>query len=323
MPRAAFRVKASCRASPSRDAMPLAPRHRTIPYTPQLERWSAPLRDREPDPALSNLAVRTPDGVALFAQCAGHPERPGIVFIHGFSQCHLAWRRQMQDPSLAAQFRLVAYDLRGHGASDKPAGPEAYTEDRRWADELAAVIEAAQLKRPVLVAWSYAGRVVADYVRAYGQDGIAGINYVAAATKTDRSFWGAEMRHLGVMGADDLTTNIRATRKFVRACFSAPPSGEEMDLTLASTMLTPASVRAAMLRRTRDAGDVQAQLRVPVLVTHGAMDRIMRPAASVHTATAVPRARLSIYEGVGHSPFFEDAPRFNRELAEFVSLASG
>jgi pimeloyl-ACP methyl ester carboxylesterase len=95
-----------------------------------------------------------------------------------------------------------------------------------------------------------------------------------------------------------------------------------MDLTFAYNMLTPAKVRAAVMDRTRDEGGLLQQLRVPVLVTHGAMDRIILPAASEHTASSVPGALLSIYEGVGHSPFFEDAPRFNSELAEFVRAAA-
>jgi pimeloyl-ACP methyl ester carboxylesterase len=120
------------------------------------------------------------------------------------------------------------------------------------------------------------------------------------------------------MTADDLTANIRATRKFVHACFGARPLGDEMDMTFAYTMLVPAQVRAAVMDRSRNEGDMLPELRVPVLVTHGAMDRIILPAAGAYTASAVPGARLSVYEGVGHSPFFEDAPRFNRELAEFV-----
>jgi pimeloyl-ACP methyl ester carboxylesterase len=53
------------------------------------------------------------------------------------------------------------------------------------------------------------------------------------------------------------------------------------------------------------------------------MDRIIAPAAGRYTASAVPGARLSLYEGIGHSPFFEDAPSFNAELAEFVRAANG
>jgi pimeloyl-ACP methyl ester carboxylesterase len=260
--------------------------------------------------------------LTLFAQIAGNPDGPEIVFIHGYSQCHLSWRRQMADPALAG-FRMVAYDLRGHGLSDKPAERERYRDDALWADDLAAVMAAAGLARPTLVAWSYAGRVVADYVRRYGQGRIAAINYVAAVTRAERRFWGPSLRHTVDMTSDDLTANIRATRKFVQACFSMRPVGDDMDMTFAYTMLAPAAVRAGVMDRTRDEGDILPRLSVPVLVTHGAMDRIIRPAAGEYTASAVPGARLSLYEGVGHSPFFEDAPRFNRELAELVRGAAG
>jgi pimeloyl-ACP methyl ester carboxylesterase len=298
------------------------PRRRSVPYAPQLAWWDRPLRERAPEAGIETLQVKTPDGLTLFAQVAGNPHGPEIVFIHGYSQCHLSWRRQMADRALAAQFRMVAYDLRGHGLSDKPFERERYRDDRLWADDLAAVMDAAGLKKPALVAWSYAGRVVSDYVRLHGQDRISAVNYIAAITKIDRKFWGPALRHTVEMTSDDLTANIRATRKFVHACFGARPVGDEMDITFASTMLAPAKVRAAVMDRTRNEGDMLPLLRVPVLATHGAMDRIILPAVSAFTASAAPGARLSMYEGIGHSPFFEDAPRFNRELAEFVRAAN-
>jgi pimeloyl-ACP methyl ester carboxylesterase len=301
---------------------PPLPRKRSVPYAPHLEYWDRPLREHGPQ-AAETRTVATPDGLTLFAQAAGNPAGPEIVFIHGYSESHLSWRRQMADPALASEFRMVAYDLRGHGLSDKPFERERYRDDRLWADDLAAIMDAFGLKKPTLVAWSYAGRVVSDYVRAHGQDRIAGVNYVGAITRVDRRFWGPALRHTIEMTSDDLTASIRATRKFVHACFGARPIGDEMDLTFAYTMLVPPRVRAAEMDRSRNEGDILPQLRVPVLVTHGAMDRIILPAAGEYTAAAVPGARLSIYEGVGHSPFFEDAPRFNRELDELVRRAGG
>ena len=61
-------------------------------------------------------------------------------FIHGWSQNHLCWAKQYES-SLADEFRLVAYDLRGHGMSEAPLEPEHYTADELWADDLAAIIE--------------------------------------------------------------------------------------------------------------------------------------------------------------------------------------
>lgn len=296
-------------------------RPRSIPYAPQLAYWDRPLRERPPEEG-ENRTVTAPDGLTLFARACGNPDGPEILFLHGYSQCHLSWRRQMADPALLRAFRMVAYDLRGHGLSEKPLARERYRDDRLWADDLAAVIEAFGLKRPTLVAWSYAGRVVSDYVKTYGQERIAAINYVAAITRIERRFWGPALRHTAEMTSEDLTAGIRAARKFVHACFGARPLGDEMDLTFAYTMLVPAKVRAAVLDRSRNEGEILPQLRVPVLVTHGALDRIVLPAAGRYTASAVPQARLSLYEGIGHSPFFEDAPRFNRELAEFVGAAA-
>src|SRR5688572_29762634 len=54
-------------------------------------------------------------GLNLAAYEAGKADGPPIVFIHGFSGNYLTWERQFSGP-LAAEFRLVAYDLRGHGA---------------------------------------------------------------------------------------------------------------------------------------------------------------------------------------------------------------
>jgi non-heme chloroperoxidase len=288
------------------------PRDKMLPLrTPKLE-----LLPLQPIP------VTSPDGVALAAYAWGNPQGREIVFIHGYSQCHLAWRRQMDDPTLADEFRMVAYDLRGHGSSDQPLQRERYRDDRPWADDLAAVIAAAGLKRPTLVAWSYAGRVVSDYVRFHGQDGIAAINYVAAVTKTDRAFWGPALKYTVEMASNDLATNVRASRRFVHACFAGRPAGEEMEITLAYTMAVSAKARALVMARTSNEGDILAQLRVPVLVTHGTMDRIILAAAGNYTAAHVPGARLSLYDGVGHSPFFEDPTRFNRELAALVRAAN-
>src|SRR3546814_4155770 len=129
----------------------------------------------------STRRVAAPDGVSIAAYDSGRPAGRAVLLIHGYSQSHLCWSRQFGG-SLAGRFRLAAMDLRGHGASDKPTDPAAYQDGRRWADDVAAVIERLDLKRPVLVGWSFGGRVLCDYVRHPGQDGIAGLVYVGPAT---------------------------------------------------------------------------------------------------------------------------------------------
>src|SRR5258707_13952937 len=65
------------------------------------------------------ISVKTPDGLTVSAQEWGNPAGPEILFIHGFSQSHMSWMRQA-DSHLAKEFRIVSYDLRGHGHSGKP-----------------------------------------------------------------------------------------------------------------------------------------------------------------------------------------------------------
>src|SRR5215467_15737236 len=91
------------------------------------------------------VSVKTPDGLTIAAQEWGNPNGPEILFIHGFSQSHMSWMKQVEG-DLAKEFRIVTYDLRGHGNSDKPVEPERYRDSKAWGDEVQAVMDAAGLK---------------------------------------------------------------------------------------------------------------------------------------------------------------------------------
>jgi pimeloyl-ACP methyl ester carboxylesterase len=267
------------------------------------------------------LAVTTPDGLTISAQEWGNPNGPGILFIHGFSQSNLSWMRQTNS-DLTKEFHIVTYDLRGHGNSDKPLEAARYRDGKAWADEVQAVIDAAGLKRPVLVGWSYAGRVISDYVTNRGANGISGIDFVDASIKFVPEFVGDNLKNLPLMASEDLLTNITATRTFLHGCFSKQPSAEDFETMLAFNMMVPPKVRAGLGGRPLNATAVMSKLTIPVLVTHGAEDRNAKLDTAKYTASVIPGAKLSIYDGIGHSPFYEDAARFNRELAAFVRMAN-
>ena len=257
------------------------------------------------------ISVKTPDGLTISAQEWGNPSGPEILFIHGFSQSYLSWMRQVNS-DLAGEFRIVTYDLRGHGNSDKPLDPARYRDSKAWGDEVQAVMDAAGLKRPVLVGWSYAGRVISDYVTTHGAGKLAGINFVDASIKADPAFIGDNLKNLPLMASEDLATNIAATRDFVHGCFSKQPTPDDFEIMLSFNMMVPPKVRA----------EVMSKLKLPVLVTHGAEDRNSKVGNAKYTASVIPGAKLSIYEGIGHAPFYEDAARFNAELAAFVREAN-
>src|SRR5207249_715907 len=137
---------------------------------------------------------------------------------------------------------------------------------------------------------------------------IAGINFVAAVTKSGNEFMGPEIKNIGGMLSEDLATNVASTRTFLRACFERQPSADEFETMLAFNMVIPAKVRAAVTSRIPNPGDMLGRLTLPVLVTQGTHDKLILPAFSEFTAAAVPDAKLSVYDGIGHAPFFEDAP---------------
>ncbi len=260
---------------------------------------------------------RTPDGVGIAVQEWGNPQGPEILFIHGFSQCHLSWSRQCGG-RLGKQFRLVTYDLRGHGTSGKPRAPEFYRESRRWADEMACVMDYAGLRRPVVVAWSYGGRVVADYLACHGAARLAGINLVASTIRSAAGNVPASSMALRrQMAEEDLDRNISGTIAFLKAC-ATHWTPETFNYHLAFNMRVPATVRRHLLDRTFDAEDLYRQLGIPVLFTHGRLDQITSCSASIEAAAIANKAQLSLYDNCGHCPFIEDEERFNAELEHFV-----
>jgi non-heme chloroperoxidase len=261
------------------------------------------------DKKFKQVWVKTPDGLTISAQDWGNPAGPEIVFIHGFSQSHLSWIKQVTG-DLAKDFHMVTYDLRGHGNSDKPLEPERYKDSKAWADELQAVMDATGIKRPVLAGWSYGGRIMADYLRIHGPDKLAGLNYVDAGQKADPAFVGPNLKNLPLMASEDLAVNIAATRAFLRDCFSKQPTPEEYETMLAFNMMVPPKVRLGLSNRPLNIDDIMTSLKLPVLVTHGSEDKNSNLIAAEYTAKMIPGARLSVYQGIGHSPFFEDAVRF-------------
>ena len=129
---------------------------------------------------MQTYKIKSGDGIRLHVEEAGNPAGKPILFIHGYSQCRLCWKKQMNS-KLTKDFRLVALDIRGHGLSDKPR--DAYADSKKWADDINAVVNALGLEQPLLVGWSYGGAVICGYLRLYGEDGISGINFVGASSK--------------------------------------------------------------------------------------------------------------------------------------------
>jgi non-heme chloroperoxidase len=263
------------------------------------------------------------DGVRLATYEWGNPAGPALVLVHGFAQCHLCFAPQVES-ELARDFRIVAYDLRGHGASDKPADARAYQGSEVWAKDLAAVLAAKKFERPVLVGWSMGGRIIRQYLMNYGDAAIAGLNFVASLVIEDPRCRGSAGPKLPAPG-QSLAAQIAAAIAFLDGCYGIKPSESAFRVALAYNMLVPAHVRLAISGWSTDPAETVVALkrvRVRTLITQGRKDAVVLPAAAEMTAAAIPGAELSWFDDCGHSPFSEDAPRFNAELARFMARAA-
>ncbi|MBS0549015.1 MAG: alpha/beta hydrolase [Proteobacteria bacterium] len=263
-----------------------------------------------------------PDGVKLAVYEWGNPQGPELVLIHGFAQCHLCWRPQIES-ELARTFRIVAFDFRGHGASDKPSDPKAYQGPSVWARDIASVLDFKKLKRPVVAGWSMGGRVTRQYLMNFGDARLAGVNFVGSLVIEKLEHRGTAAPRVAV--GESLGKLLETTIGFLDACYHIKPSEADFRLALAYNMLLPGPVRLAIGGWATDPAETVAamnKVKVPVLITQGRKDGVVLPGAAEATAAAIPHAKISWYDNCGHSPFCEDAPRFNAELAAFAKAAA-
>jgi 3-oxoadipate enol-lactonase len=109
--------------------------------------------------------ARTPEGVALSYQLRGEPrgDRPRVALIHSLGLSHYVWEAVAE--RLAARAQVLIYDCRGHGASDKPAGPYPLT---RFASDLAVLLDHLGWEKAIVGGCSMGGSVALQFAASYG-----------------------------------------------------------------------------------------------------------------------------------------------------------
>jgi pimeloyl-ACP methyl ester carboxylesterase len=259
-------------------------------------------------------------GLELHVEETGNPRGKPILFIHGLTVCGSVWKRQL-DSELGSDFRLVAMDLRGHGASAKPR--DVYGDPKLWADDIRAVMDTLELDDPVLSGWSYGGIVISDYVSCYGEDAIAATNWVGAVSRLGEPLVAAGFLHEAFIAlvpgffSENIAEGAAALQQLIRFCAHAELPLEEWYSFVGYMHSVPPYVRQGLLSRNVDNDAVIARMRTPMLVSCGAEDEIVTPAMRDRLMELRPDAKLSVYPGVGHAPFWEAYERFNHELREF------
>lgn len=268
--------------------------------------------------------LRGAEGVRIAVRAVGDPQATPIVFVHGWASSAKAWSEQLTDLDLAAQHRLIAVDLRGHGASDVPVS--GYDKPSTWADDIAAVL--AHAGRPaVIVAWSYGGLVVTDYLRERGTAGIAGLVFTGALTELGRDRPGAAVGPAwdGIMRSvlsEDPDEAVPALTTLAKRMTATPLSGTEIQRRVGEMLSVPPAVRKALFRRDVGSAEVLAAVDVPTLVMHGTEDLVVAPSGAEYTAGKIPGAVLRWCQEVGHMPFTERRAEFTATLLEFAGAVA-
>ncbi|MEM5310830.1 alpha/beta hydrolase [Paraburkholderia sp. JHI869] len=273
--------------------------------------------------APADYTVTSKDGVRLAVQESGNPNGTPVILIHGLLGSRLNWAAQAQSNELR-QFRIITYDLRGHGLSDKPSGAESYHDGRHWADDLAAVIAGSHARKPILVGWSLGGVVISNYLAMYGDHDIAGAVYVDGVVELTPEQIVSHPEVYRDMTSPDLKTHLDGERTFVGLCFNRRPDAETFDRLLANAAMASWDMQKAIPTMTVFAAKGLSQARVPLLFIYGGRDALVNTPAALARASAMsPRVVSKVYAESGHAPFIEEPDRFNRDLAEFVRSASG
>jgi len=258
-------------------------------------------------------------GTRLHLVEAGDPRGPSILFLHGCSQSWLTWDRQMRS-ELARRFRLVAMDLRGHGSSERPR--DGYDDSRLWAADVDAAIRGLALDRPILCGWSYGPLVILDYIRHYGEGPIGGIHLVGAVTKLGSEAAAAVLSAeflalLPGLFSSDMGEGVSGLQSLLHLCFVREPEASDLYTMLGFGVSVPPFVRQALLTRVVDNDDLLPTIVKPVLITHGALDAVVRQEVVAQHRAGLPHAQVDIMPDAGHAAFWDDPAQFNRRLGAF------
>jgi class 3 adenylate cyclase len=219
---------------------------------------------------------------------------------------------------MASYSRLLIYDRRGSGLSDRLTGTASLEES---VDDLLAVIEAAELKRPALLAFNEGATVAA--LAAASHPGAIGslILYGAYASTTRRDDypWGTppDERAQEVAWVTALWPSRELAEMMVPG--TEPGLVDFIQRLLRNSISKDALARAYDLLGETDVRHVLPTIRVPTLVLHRRDDQTVVIDNGRYIAERVPEARFVELAGHLHPPFLGEADAFHEEVEEFLT----
>lgn len=252
-------------------------------------------------------------GVRLYYEDWGKG-RP-VLFLHGRGMSHEVWQNQVH--ALQSEFRLITLDMRGHGDSEKVAGP--YTHDA-YAEDVRKVILRLRLRNLCLVGMSTGSFIILKYAQKYGFGPyvkcialVGTASVLKAAKNSPNSGWHAKQ-------IKPLEEN------FTKAIWDLPyqmlhePQQPMAQWLFQVNLKTPLTVLLQTLEANtkEDYRPVLPKIDVPTLILQGKFDRLTPIQGARYMAKKIHNAKLVEFDKSGHPPHLEEPGKFNKVLGRFL-----
>ena len=269
----------------------------------------------------SKTSVALPDGVSLAYIDMGERSAPVVVLIHGYTDSARDWVPML--PYLSKRYRLILIDIRGHGQSSKP---ECCYTRLDFAYDVKLLLDALGVQKADIVGHSL-GSIIAQTFAEYWPERTAHVVLISSTggsppgrPKTPRQFdFAAEIRKL--------KEPIEADSPFMIAWWDSPTPVDPdfIRRQRKDAAGIPLRVWLAVLDQALSADNTYAilqstlpRLKAPTLLIWGSKDPIMEEDMRQSLRNALPRAKVKIFDGLGHNPFWEDPRGVADVINEFL-----
>ena len=269
------------------------------------------------------MAIASIAGIELSYRTAGAEGRTPVLFIHGFTGNLRNWSLQVKALIAHGGYRTLSVDNPGHGDSSAPDDPSVYAM-HNVADVLHQLAVGLDFAPAIVFGHSMGGAIAEEYairhpehVKALVLVGSAG--GASGAERADMATSSDALRddyQRGGMGAVYDTRQARTpfpgyadlpqqTRDFLRAEFMR-------------TSWPGFEYGSRALHERAETLTALAGLHKPTLITHGSSESDALKRVADDLALTIPGARRVVIPSAGHSPQFENAEAFNREMFTFL-----
>lgn len=258
----------------------------------------------------------TANGVEISYEEAGTPSAFPVILIHGFPFSHDMWKLQVA--ALKNSYRIIAYDLRGHGNSS--VGDGQYTLEF-FVDDLIGLLDNLRIERAVLCGLSMGGYIA---LRAVQRNPERVLALILADTQSKADTNEAKLKRGASIKAVK-TSGVKAYAEgFVKSAFAPQTFTAKTDVVdsirkiiVSNSVLGICGALLALVSRT-DTTEALPNIKVPTLILVGEHDALTPVSASREMHEKIPNSELHIIPDAAHMSNLENPEVFNDHVLAFL-----